>query len=165
MKKDKEIVSKLKETIDLLGEDKREELLNYLSPKSQKTNKKKFEDILVVYKCNVETEKMLAVGQAFHNYEKNTYLITVFPSPEKNSTKGLPSRDYSLPSLKNAKAYYNEWFIEDSQGGFMEIYPSNRILEIYIPNEFDDFPIGVISEQLSVTLYSSYEKLINKNHA
>ena len=63
MKRDKEVLAKVKETIDLLGKDKREELLNYLS------KKKKFEDIIVIYKLNVETEKMLAVGQAFHNYD------------------------------------------------------------------------------------------------
>jgi hypothetical protein len=162
MKKDKEIVAKIKETIDLLGEDNREELLNYLSPKSQKTNKKKFEDMIIVYKLNVETEKMLAVGQAFHNYEKDTYLITLFPNPEKNSAKGLPSRDYSLPSLKNAKAYYSEWFIEDGRGGFIDIEPMNKINQINVCSLCGIFPIGVISEQLSVILYSSYEKLINK---
>lgn len=147
MKRDKEVLIKVKETINLLGKDKKQELLNYLSTKRNKS----IEDILVVYKCNVETERMLAVGQALHNYEKDTYLITLFPNPE--------SQYKGLPNLKDARAYYNEWFIKDGKGGFTEIYPSNRIPEIFIPNEFDDFPIGVISEQLNVTLYSSYKKL------
>ena len=148
MKKDKEVLAKVKETIDLLGEDKREELLNYLSTKKKRSN---LTDILVVYKLNVSTEKMLAVGQALHDYEMGTYLITLFPNPE-NQYKGIPN-------IKDAKAYYPDWFIENGKGGFIDIEPMNKINQIYLPHGFDLYPIGVITDHLSVTLYSSYEKL------
>ena len=149
MKKDKEILAKVKETIDLLGEDKREELLNYLSTKKKRSNLIK--NVAVVYKLNVETEKMLAVGQASFLVGKKDYLVTLFPNPE--------SQYKGIPNIKDAKGYYPDWFIENGKGGFIDIEPTNKINQIYVPSGFDLFPIGVISDQLSVTLFSSYEKL------
>ena len=147
--KNKEIIlNKLLEITNLLQDDMKEELAKKVISNKHRSN---LLDVAVVYKLNVETERMLAVGQASFRVGEEDYILNLFPNPEKQFK--------SLPSIRDAKAYYPDWFIENGKGGFKEIYPSNRISEVYIPNEFDDFPIGVISDHLSVTLFSSYESL------
>ena len=145
MKKINVALSRILETVNSLEDSVKDELLNHL------VSIKKLRNVTTVYKLNIATKKMLAVGTVEHHIGEKDYVLTLFPDPMQQK-KGITS-------LKNAKPYYSDWFIEDGKGRYKKIIPINNPQQVYINSENDIVSIGIISDYLSVQLFSSYEQM------
>lgn len=145
--KKKSTLNQILETVNLLDDASKDELVNHL------VSNKKLKNVTTVYKLNSATEKMLAVGTVEYHIGEKDYVLTLFPDPSKQMK--------CITSLKNAKPYYPDWFIEDGKGGYKKIKPVNEsdLRQVYVNIGFGLFPIGLISDYLSIQLFSSYEKM------
>jgi len=133
----------------LLEDNIKDELVNHL------LSNKKLRDVTTVYKLNIATEKMLAVGTVEYHIGEKDYVLTLFPDPTEKM-KGITS-------LKDAKPYYPDWYIEDGKGGYKKIIPINNPQQVYINSEKEIVSIGIISDYLSVQLFSNYEQMDRNN--
>lgn len=133
----------------MLEDNIKDELVNHL------LSNKKLRDVTTVYKLNIATEKMLAVGTVEYHIGEKDYVLTLFPDPTEKM-KGITS-------LKDAKPYYPDWYIEDGKGGYKKIIPINNPQQVYINSEKEIVSIGIISDYLSVQLFSNYEQMDRNN--
>lgn len=143
MKNKNVALSRILETVNSLEDDVKEELLNHL------VSTKRLRNVTTVYKLNIATKKMLAVGTVEYHIGEKDYVLTLFPDPSKQKK--------CITSLRDAKPYYPDWYIEDGKGKYKKIIPINNPQQVYINSEKEIVSIGIISDYLSVQLFSSYE--------
>lgn len=135
------LVSKLSEIVELLDTDSLDPRIeNWL----ESLVGSKLRILVPIYKRNVQTKEFIPIGEI--NLKSN--IVTLIVDPERQFK--------CITRLENAKPYSVEWFVEDNKGEYTPIQPSNQINEIRV-NTLGAYPIGVIDNNLKVTLYSSYQ--------
>lgn len=181
MKKRQQILDKLVELIELVDTDPNslEQVLEDILKKEEKkplvglsgmrleniAKKNPYDfkppEITAVYKMNVATEKMVPVGQVTSQVEEDEFTIELFPDPEKNFK--------SYITIKQAQPYYPDWFIKHPKGDikvdkekYKQIFIVNSTNEIWLSTPAF-YPVGFLTDNLKVSLYSSHEKFFNYN--
>lgn len=135
------LTSKLSEIVELLDADSLDPRIeNWLESLSGQ----KLRILVPIYKRNVQTKEFIPIGEI--NLKSN--VVTLIVDPERQFK--------CITRLENARPYSNAWYIED-KGEYRAIEPSNQINEIRLTNSQHSHPIGVIDNNLKVTLYSSYQ--------